>query len=298
MKYGVLTFGYERFSSFQESLKTKGFYTSNLGDNMQSVAVRSLYNRLGITESDIVSINRDDMASYTGEPACLVMSGCFYEHSFPLPENIRPIFLGFQTHEAAVVSFKGFFKQHEPIGCRDEHTMQLFIDHDIKAFVSGCLTLSIAPRTATPNRPKALIIYGAGSGSLPAQVFKHIPDTVLQTAEFVYQRLVQTRFPLSLADREKAETYAGNLLQDYQRRATLVITPLHHAATPCIASGIPVVICRRKRDSRFNFLEQMTPVYTPQDFAQIDWSPSPLAVHKIRDKLTAQVKTAIERTTS
>ena len=262
---------------------------------MQSVAVRSLYRRLGIAETEIVSINRDDMASYTGEPACLLMSGCFYEHSFPLPENIRPVFLGFQTHEAAVASFKSFFMQHEPIGCRDEHTAQLFIDQGIKAFVSGCLTLSIAPRTTTPTRPKALIIYGAGSGSLPASIFKHIPDPVLQSAEFVCQRLMQSRFPLPLPDRQEAEAYAGNLLQDYQQRATLVITPLHHAATPCIASGIPVIICRRKRDTRFTFLEQITPVYTPQDFAQIDWSPSPLDTHKIRDELTAQVKVAIEK---
>ncbi|MDQ6438269.1 hypothetical protein RB623_29840 [Mesorhizobium sp. LHD-90] len=92
-----------------------------------------------------------------------------------------------------------------------------------------------------------------------------------------------------------AERVATGLLADYRRKASLVVTPLHHAASPCIAAGIPVIICRRAFDSRFTYLRQLLPVYTPENFHEIDWRPAPVDIGGIRANLLNLVGSEIAR---
>jgi hypothetical protein len=43
-----------------------------------------------------------------------------------------------------------------------------------------------------------------------------------------------------------------------------------------MAMGIPVIVCRHKSGPRFSFLERLIPIYLPDDFERIDWSPTPV----------------------
>ena len=137
--------------------------------------------------------------------------------------------------------------------------------------MSGCLTLTLQPRNARRPRSKVLVVYGSGAGEFPADALRYLPDDMYARLEFISQRHIVHAHPLSAGDMRAAETYAAHLLAYYKRHAALVITPLHHAATPCIAAGIPVVLCRAADSSRFSYLRELLPVYLPPDFRDIDW---------------------------
>lgn len=297
MKIGVPVFGYQNFEVFQQHVSSHGFFTANLGDNMQSIAIRLLLDKIGVPREDVISVNRDDLVNYSGPPVALIMNGVFLDWSFPPPPQVKPLFIGFNAPEATIIRFRDYFVAHQPIGCRDRATAELFAKYDVDAFVTGCLTLTIPARTATPEAGKVLVVYGgvynSGVGDFPAAALKTMPSSYYDRMAYVFQRKPLVGHPITLQDCLQVERYANALLEHYARHASLVITPLHHAATPCMALGIPVIICRHAMDPRFSFLSEITRVYTPQTFDQIDWSPAAVDVEPIRRKLTQLVQAQI-----
>mgnify|MGYP005847598041 CR=1 FL=1 len=294
IKCGVLTFGYDDASLFRDSLERKGYYSINLGDNAQSIAIKHAYRQLGFSEDLFVSINRDTLSRYRGDLAYLIMNGVFGPPSFPLPPNIIPIFVGFNADESVIRQHADLFRRHQPIGCRDDATTALMQSLGIRAETTGCLTLTLPKRNVAPAEPKLLIVYGTMKGRLPGSVLRFIPPELADTAEFIFHRLPMTNFPPSEQQRADAEKYEQALLDYFRNEATLVLTPLHHVASPCMAMGIPVIVCRRKLDPRFSFLQKLVPIYLPKQFKQIDWAPKAPDLTSIRDNLLSWTKEKIE----
>lgn len=297
MKIGVPVFGYQNFDVFRQHVASRGFFTANLGDNMQSIAIRLLLERIGVPAEDVVSVNRDDLANYSGPPVALIMNGVFLDWSFPPPPQVKPLFVGFNAPEVTIARFRDYFAAHQPIGCRDTATAEVFAKHGIEAYVTGCLTLTIPARNEPPVAGKVLLVYGGayntGVGDFPAAALKTMPSSHYDRMEYVFQRLPLASHPLTEQCCLQVERYARDLLDHYSRHASLVITPLHHAATPCMALGIPVVICRNAMDPRFSFLSEITSVYTPPTFDRIDWNPPAVDIEPIRRGLTQLVREKI-----
>lgn len=293
MKFGVLTFGYNSFSSFNNTLTAKGYYDTNLGDNAQSIAIRNVYRHFGVRDDQMISINRDLLPRYNGEKAVLIMNGVFFKPTFPIPDRITPIFVGFHASEAAITEQVEFLKRHQPIGCRDEWTTSRLKSLGIEAFTTGCLTLTLPKRDQKPKVEKLLIVYGSGAGRLPMAAFKAIPDHLLASADLIYHRLPHVKFPLTATMTDEAEQYEQALFDRYCNDATLVLTPLHHVAAPCMAFGIPVVICREQNDARFSTLETLTPIYTPEQIPQINWNPEPVDIRGVQNSLLQHVRERI-----
>lgn len=285
MKFGVLTFGYDGFLAFREKLKEDGYYDVNLGDNAQSIAIRHVYKLFGIESDQVIEINRDMLPHYDGEPVILIMNGVFFRDSFPLPDAIIPIFIGFHAPRQVIEEQVDLLRRYEPIGCRDEGTATLIRGFGIEAFTTGCLTLTLPRRTSEPKSPKLLIVYGSGAGYLPPILFRHVPEHLLADAVFIYHRFHASKFPFDSELRAEAERYESSLLAQYCRDATLILTSLHHVATPCMAFGIPVVICRAQNDIRFSMIEKLVPIYTPDVFDTIDWNPSTADISSVREEL-------------
>jgi hypothetical protein len=289
--HGVLTFSYRNVKNFRQSMEGHGFFSMNLGDYMQTLAIRRLYRSLGITET--VDVDRDSLATYSGPPVTLVMNGVFFPWSFPIPETVTPVFVGFHAGEKVVKANLAYFKKHAPIGCRDSDTTELFQRYGVEAFTTGCLTMTFEAREPIEGGVP-LIVVGGGAGSFPVEVLRHMPPDMAQAAPIVHQRKIVHSFPLGEQDMKDAERYAHYLLDDYRSRASVVITPLHHATTPCLSSGIPVIVCRKEANTRFSWLEKRMPVYTPERFAEIDWS-APLAdLSRERDELLATAKRLLQ----
>jgi hypothetical protein len=281
-KYGVLDFRYNHFSSFKENLEKKGAFSVNIGDNMQTIAVRLLYKSLGIADDQIISINRDDLPNYKGEAAVLIMNGCLYEPCLPIPGQIIPIFVGLNASERLIERHSAYFRKYEPIGCRDQNTTAAFTKHGIKAYTTGCLTLTLPKREAEPADPKIFIVHGHGAGKLPETFLSYVPKNILDSAEFIVQRRPMKVLPLGDREVKQAEDTALSLLKRYKEEAALVITPLLHVASPCIALGIPVILARKDHNVRFTAISKILPVYTPEKFSEINWKPEALDVEKIK----------------
>ena len=295
MKTGVLEFGYGGFAKLQEEIERQGFCTVNLGDCAQSLAVRHVLGQIGIPENETVGIDRDDMSSSATEPTVLVMNGVFNPNSLSLPAHIIPAFVGFNAGAQAIRTHRDLLRRFQPIGCRDLATAEILAKHGISAQVTGCLTLTFPRRASEPTKPKTIIVYGTGAGALPAGLFEVMPKALLASVELIFNRIPVPRLPLSPTERRFAETVATSILRKLESEATLVITPLHHVAAPCIAMGIPTVICRKDQHARFSSLRTLVPVHTPETFGSIDWTPAPIDIESLKAGLMAQADAAIRR---
>lgn len=294
MKYGVLTFSYNNVVSFRDALGKRGYYSINLGDYMQTLAARNVYRALGIAEHDIIEIDRDSISSYSGDKVVLLMNGAFFRWSFPIPQNIVPVFVGFRTDRPILTQHLEFFRRHQPIGCRDVETTDLFRANGVEAFTSGCLTMTFQDRERQPAERRVFVIFGSGAGAFPAEALTYMPEEFARDTEFVFQRKVVHNHPLTAMDMRDAENHAKGLLEEYRGRASLVITPLHHAATPCLSSGIPVILCRKSDHGRFSYLRELVPVYTSPAFSQVDWLAGPIDLDTIRAALIKTTRLALE----
>lgn len=288
--YGVLEFRYDHFKGTGRGL------TINIGDNIQSIAVRSLLNKIGVPDKRIVSVNRDSLPKYSGNPLSLVMNGVFSSHCFPIPDHIKPIFVGFCTDERAVFNNRDYLKKHEPIGCRDSYTAGLLLSYGVSAYTTGCLSMTLDSRAEEPESGRTFIISGEGEGRLPEGLLGEVPAYLFENSQFVSQRIPVHGYPISDDDVARANETAQALLKEYREYASVVITPLLHAASPCIAMGIPTVIVRAEGSPRFSAIDKLMPVYTPQNFHQVDWNVKPVDVTAVQSKLLNLMRSFVEKT--
>ena len=289
MRFGVLDFSYATFEPFAKAMRVAGAYSVNLGDYAQTIAARHAYAQLGVPAEHVVPIDRDTLNHYRGEPTVLLMNGHFHERSLPAAEGIRPLFAGFSALEPTFARHHAWLKGFAPIGCRDPHTAHLARTYGIEAATTGCVTLTLPRREHEPAHAKLFVVYGSGAGTLPASVIKQIPDSLADVSEFVFHRAPAHEHPLPEATRRGLESYERQLLRRLRDEATLVLTPLHHVAAPCMAMGIPVVICRTDNDPRFGLLSDLTPIYTPDAVHRIDWAPKRIDVTELRQQFLSTV---------
>ncbi len=282
MRLGVPVFSYANFENFRETIARGDLYTGNLGDNMQSIAARRLLRAMAVPDVRIAPVDRDSLSDYAGEPVALIMNGVFKASCFPTPPTVTPVFMGFHAHGATIDQHAGYFARHAPIGCRDDATTKLFRDRGIEAFTTGCVTFTLAARASAPAHGRPCIVYGAGSGELPAGLLSAMPADVRDRAALVFQRIPLWTIPLGPDERMRVEQFAAQLLRTYCDEASLVITPLHHAAAPCMAMGIPVIVARAASNARFSFLESLVPVHTPETFDRINWTPALVDTKPVR----------------
>lgn len=293
MKYGVLTFGYAGLADTDAARVNLLRHGVNLGDNVQTLAMRRLLGVFGIAPGDIIDVDRDSLSSYDGPPVRLPLNACMGDHAFPLSPNVHPVFIGFQAKPATIAAQADLLRRHAPIGCRDVATARACRALGIAAEVTGCVSLTLPRRKTQPRRPCVMVVQGALAGRFPGEALLKMPADLLARAEFVHQRRLVARLPLAPQDRQDAEDVTAALLRDYHDRATLVVTPLHHAAAPCMAMGIPVVVVRRKPDPRFSLLETLLPVHLPPFDALIDWSPAPVDVAPVARRYVRRLRQAL-----
>ena len=130
----------------------------NLGDYNQAIAARQFMN---VDEF----IDRDELRSYNGKECKLIMNGWFMHNpeEFPPSEKIVPLITSFHVspRKADMILREdgvNYLKKHEPIGCRDHVTLKILSDKGIKAYFSGCLTLTLG-RTYSHRPEKKNVLF-------------------------------------------------------------------------------------------------------------------------------------------
>ena len=96
MKYGLL------MTSVLKERKEE--QCMNMGDMMQTLAIASIYERMGIPEDQIVEIGINDIMEYDGDymilPININLSLNWCTNIFPLPAKILPVFIGLSYFSA------------------------------------------------------------------------------------------------------------------------------------------------------------------------------------------------------
>ena len=139
-----------------------------------------------------------------------------------------------------------YFKQHQPVGCRDNHTLNFLQKHDITSFLSGRLTLTL-PRYTGKRGDDILFVdvmrTNYTSSYRKAIVSRIIPESYKDKIEFI------THFSKEMKSQTSQERLnEAKLLLDRYKKARVVFTSLIHCALPCVAMGTPVVFV----DAGFN----------------------------------------------
>ncbi|MCD7900830.1 MAG: polysaccharide pyruvyl transferase family protein [Bacteroides sp.] len=131
MKYGLLKYA-ENKNCF------------NIGDYIQSLAAKQFLPQVG------EYINREALAVYKGEKIKMILNGWFTHNisNWVPSDNIDPLFISFHINSTAapfLLNDKAinYLKKYEPIGCRDHFTLDILTRKGIKAYFSGCLTLTL-----------------------------------------------------------------------------------------------------------------------------------------------------------
>lgn len=232
----------------------------NVGDYIQSLAAAQFLPQID------KYINREQLSRYNEDKIKMIMNGWFMHQPghWPPSDKIDPLLVSFHLNSQAKDQLlneegKGWFKKHEPVGCRDPYTLKAMREANINAYMSGCLTTtfqhSSGQRTndiyfvdvlfrvpdweniiRTPRQLlKSLLTGDIFRSSQRGRILEKLFD----------DKLLNTAIPLQhyhTAKHNEKERFsmAENFLGKYAT-ARLVVTSRLHCALPCLAFGTPVI---------------------------------------------------------
>jgi len=273
----------------------------NLGDEIQTLAASMLLANVD------GYIDREALHEQV-TPALVCMNGYFmHTPNWPPSPAIRPLFFAFHIAPHAIdtiCSAAGieYLKRWQPIGCRDQGTVEVLRSRGVEAYFSRCVTLTLPRREKEPESGEVFMV-GFGKDS-PLRYM--VPREIRRQAVHVDQ--AEVRLPIT--NTELKMQMARELLDAYARRARLVITTKIHCAMPCLAMGIPVVfICdeRQRDDYRIHTLQDLVTVnYGLADgyFAkrrnekrasQINWEPAVPDIRAVGEEVAEAFKAQYQK---
>jgi Capsular polysaccharide synthesis protein/Polysaccharide pyruvyl transferase len=251
--------------------------TENLGDHVQILAALRLLKRLGLAPE--LLIDRDDEIATAAaldardQPLGILLNGWFKTNptEWPPHPKLAPVYLGchirlFQSPTLVSPEALEHYRRFGPIGCRDRHTLSLLRSHGVDSFLSHCLSLTLPRRLPDPDRQTETFIV-----SRDRRILDYLPATI-RSSEFLCHYSGTGNFGTNM---QRAE----ELLDLYRSGAKLIVTTMLHCALPAIAMGIPVVVffplnegeSHRSDRERFSSLQEMIPVFYPNEANRVDW---------------------------
>jgi Polysaccharide pyruvyl transferase len=278
--------------------------TENLGDYIQILACRRLLERLDLRPS--IYLDRDtELASapvlerWSGR-VFLPLNGWFkrtvgVDPQWPPHDKIIPIFIGFHVrpHQCpALLEPRSidYMKAHGPVGCRDPFTLRVLEEKGVPAYLSHCLSLTFARRKSEQAGDTVVV------ASRDREIIDVLPPEYRNDHVYVNHYTIRDGFSDYLTEAEGA-------LEFYRTRARLVITTFLHCALPCIAMGIPVIALlprpqydfqKTSDEERFSGLMQIAPVHRFGETSNVDWSPPPIDVERIKETITQDFRRRVE----
>ena len=133
----------------------------------------------------------------------------------------------------------------QPIGCRDISTQKELENHGIKAYFSGCITLTLdidySVKDSERSNEIIFLDYELGGYEKADNYLKLLKNYNFENATYITHR-----FNLSKNHLERFQI-AKELLDKYAR-AKLVVTTRLHGALPCLALHTPVIFISKSYD--------------------------------------------------
>lgn len=254
----------------------------NIGDYIQALAAKQFFDHIDLT------LDRDyELASYNGDPVRMIMNGWYMDHpeNFPPSEKIKPLFVSFHINSYGLPDILRdecvkYFKEHQPIGCRDYNTVELLKEKGIEAYFTGCLTLTLGRKYKFNGERKGVYIVEPvfstkGLSKRPLLLLKAIKSLILnyksiktiahKKNDISFRSLLHNsiffneyskvfekdilinaeyinQYNKDIAKMSYLErlSYADSLIKKYAR-AKLVITSRIHCGLPCLGLETPVI---------------------------------------------------------
>ena len=264
----------------------------NMGDNLQFLAIDYLYECAGVNSNDVARITMSEIKrgnenpKYRDDFLLLPMNWGIWdkaymtENNLDVSDNIRIIPLGMCIGGTDGEAFynehnKNYYKSISPMGCRDEYSMLKMQKLGINSYLNGCLT-SLFPRLKNYNENGKVLFVDA-----PEELRPFVPKEYLENATFMTQ---QCYLPADMSC-EEINNQVRKHYEKIKREARLVVTSRLHVASPCMAWGIPVIFAKKVVDHRFGWLDKYLPLYSEEDYANIDWEPQPVEYEKNKQEL-------------
>ena len=214
----------------------------NIGDDVQCLAAMTHLKQVDYF------INRDTInEKVTNDKVKLICNGWFSEtpENWPPADNIDPLFISFHvtnehnSNKKIVNSkFYDYYKKHEPIGCRDYDTVDLFESIGIKAYFSGCLTLTLK-NEYDYRTDDIYLVDPFYKYKITPKYLRKAYDTLVPEDYKKDVSIITHNDLLSMRTVEERLKRARGILKKYAT-AKMVITSRIHVALPCLAMGTPV----------------------------------------------------------
>jgi len=226
-----------------------GYYAPeimNIGDYVQSLAARQFL------PSVDVYVDRDQLGTYVGGSVNMIMNAWhrLWRKCMVFSPQINPLMVAVHLNnpENAADETIAYFKRHEPVGCRDFHTRDFLRDKGIKAYFSGCMTLTLGRTYRVPESERTDDIYFVDYRLGESEAIDSAVRPILNARRRHCSCFYRTHYYPLNSDVRGGLCEAEALVREYAR-AGLVITRNIHCALPCLALGTPVVFVIPKFDS-------------------------------------------------
>lgn len=281
------------------NFKNAGRCRVNIGDYLQFIVTDYLLELMKVPQWEIVYLGFDELADYNGEevtfPFCYSIIDFVYEGRIAISDKIKPVFLAvtlstvdkfMDVNEFLKDTFnKEYLTKYGPIGCRDEITYNMLTEHDIPAYINGCMT-AIFPRRKNLMGDKVMFV------DAPETVLPFVPRNLLNKCEFFSQQYYFEE--KDIYDYRKMFKFVKEQYEYYINTARFIITSRLHVALPLTAVGIPVVLTKDNVDGRFSFIEKYLPIYDKAHYSEINWNPELPNLDEIRDLLITHALTRLQ----
>ena len=219
--------------------------SKNIGDDIQTYAALQMV-------KDAVFCDREQLHQLK-IPTKLLCNGWFMENGehWPPSSTTKPLFLSFHLSSSSQQQMTrskslSYFRQHQPIGCRDFHTQKLLQKHDVESYFSGCLTLTLPHYKGIRNNE--ILFVDVLRKNYTRTYRKNVIDKLVPKT---YKNQIQylTHFSNDIKHKSIEQRMRDvKVLLDRYSQAKVVFTSLIHCALPCVAMGTPVVFI----DAGFN----------------------------------------------
>lgn len=212
----------------------------NIGDEIQSIAVERLLPRVDCY------VPRERMNSFkSDEKVKLICNGWFMvePQNWPPSADLDVLFISFHVTEKSEKylgdpKLAEYYKQFEPIGCRDKKTLRMFEKIGVKAYFSNCITLTLQNPYSEEERGDKILLVDPFRHNYTKKYRDYFTDRIVPEEYRDNVEIIRQRGSAG-GTREERFAIAEELLDKYAK-AKLVITSRIHAALPCLALGTPV----------------------------------------------------------
>ncbi len=264
--------------------KARNYKGYNAGDPIQSFALEYLYDLMHIDAAQRKGIRLCDFNNYDGEYVILPTVGLALGIQFskiPFPKKIIPVFISAHFAKNTLEEEEiEYLRRYEPIGCRDEFSMNLLRKYDIDAYLTGCIT-SIFPKRIQSKSYNTIYLVDT-----PNELDRFLPKEIRDNAIKITHLLPFDSSCMTEQDADRLIRHSKKILNDYKENASLVISSRMHALVPCMAMGIPVIATFENISYRFSWLDKYMNFYSSDNFNEINWNPDEIDYENVKLLLT------------